>query len=83
MRDKDDLKPVPAFLKLTEWWGKLILKQALKYSVISCGDSKPSSWRPGKAFPGKRGRINGTLKEASSWLTRWGKWRGGKATSIA
>ena len=28
--DKDELKPVPAFLRLTQWWGKLILKQALK-----------------------------------------------------
>lgn len=69
-------------MKLTECWGKLTLKQTLKFGVISCGDSKPSSWRSGKAFPGKRGRINGTLKEACSWLTWWGKGRGRKATFV-
>lgn len=53
--DKDELNPVPALLRLTVWWGKLMLKQALKYSVVNCGNSKPSSWRSGKAFPEKSG----------------------------
>lgn len=35
-----------------------------------------------QGFSREEGRINGTLKEACSWLTWWGKGRGRKATFV-